>query len=357
MNELTDLQIREIKDKPGLIRYAVGAPDDLWRYCLLVNSSLIRYYDGENLVGMQYSAVNSNPNNIIYIENPSDDLIKLAVSKNPDMIFAIPVERRTADIARSAVAEDPAIIKYLDDDVKRELAYVAIEKNPSTIRFLKSVLTEDMVTTALRKEPCVVRYLDEITEEQALIVAEAPYKEVYRSSFDISTGQTEIYKHHLFRIIPIDEMSDSVLSSVLYNNHWAAKGYIKTSEQALRATKMSGSAAMVFDNDIVTDEIIEVLIEKDPSVIARKFPEFITDDIRSRMVKNDPSVIRYFKDLKDSEVIFAISKDESHIKLVHTMKPSYIKHLYDEKWIEYAESKLPKTESTKPVVTKKWGLF
>lgn len=71
-----------------------------------------------------------------HIKNPTAEMCDSAMRRNPDLLFCVPQDKRNYSMEMCAVKFNPENIQYIENP-SEELCFLAVSKMPFSIRFIK----------------------------------------------------------------------------------------------------------------------------------------------------------------------------------------------------------------------------
>lgn len=121
-------------------------------------------------------AILRNPSSIKSIDEPSQDMVDLAVSLNPDLIKDI--KDSTLNERNEALKRDPNSIRHFIDDATPEEKMLALELDPLVIKHFPNP-TEDEQVFAVDKNEKSFEFIDEkVLKQRASAVYVAKYHKI-----------------------------------------------------------------------------------------------------------------------------------------------------------------------------------
>ena len=119
-------------------------------------------------------AIHQDPSVLRFIENPSDEVIELAVSKQAKTLKYVPFERQTQSLVQMALKQTKTAIQFVNPSlITLEDAQLAVKRYKEALKYIpKELQTETICLKAIEKNPFIVSYIQQWTHKVALKAVE-----------------------------------------------------------------------------------------------------------------------------------------------------------------------------------------
>lgn len=119
-------------------------------------------------------AILQDPKVLRFIENPSDEVIELAISKEAKTLKYVPFERQTQSLVQMALKQTKTAIQFANPSLLTlEDAQLVVKRYKEALKYIpKELQTEPICLKAIEKNPFIVSYIKQWTNTIALKVVE-----------------------------------------------------------------------------------------------------------------------------------------------------------------------------------------
>jgi hypothetical protein len=167
---------------------------------------------------------------IRFIENPTDQQIKLALEKNPMNLRFIPWNRQTDEFIEMVIDKDPSCIEYAVHQ-KEEFCWQALHKDPTTINEIRdcttamvqyALLQPDIRLDCLMAETIVMCWRQLSLEQKKQVVVNKPkILTEFGDYIDITYEEAKVFVSidgEMLQRIPKYDMTIDICEDAVRNN-------------------------------------------------------------------------------------------------------------------------------------------
>ncbi len=225
--------------------------------------------------------IKDNPLYIRNLEEPSEELKALAVSRKGSVIQYI--KNPSEELQLLAVKNDPMSVEYIHEPWE-QVAILAVKGNWNALKYIKNPV-EAVIKAAIEEKGWAIQYIKDPTNEQQLLAIEKDYDAV--------------------RYIAFPTIEAQILA---VSKYWGAIRYIKEPFLETKLKALEGSAEAIMYINSYNEEELGAFIKKNINVLKYLYDsvevqwavELIKEKIQENQV--DPVYIKNYMELEILEM-------------------------------------------------------
>lgn len=185
---------KEIMKKPSILRDMDEVPEDLAIFAVKKQWNNLKYIKNPSEEVLREAVMNKGWA-IRYIENPSEEMKLLAVMQDPDSLQYM--ENPSEEVKKAAVGKSWNAIKYIGEP-SSEIKLLAVEKNEQAIGYIKNLGGDD-IRNFIRGNINVVKYIYDSIDMDDLT-------DILMEKFSGNPGEEYVRNFYELKILDMDKI-------------------------------------------------------------------------------------------------------------------------------------------------------